>query len=56
MEHMYLSSKNLLVMGSVLSFLVALLHIAFALRPKLYDYFGASKLSELTEQGSSFTL
>ncbi len=56
MEHMDLSSKNLLVVGSVLSFLVALLHIALAIRPKLYDYFDASKLSELTEQGSSFTV
>ncbi|WP_147415844.1 hypothetical protein [Ulvibacterium marinum] len=53
---MYLSSKNLLVVGSVLSFLVALLHVALTIRPKLYDYFGASKLSELTEQGSSFTV
>lgn len=56
MEHTYLSSKNLLVVGSVLSFLVALLHIMLAIRPKLYDYFGASKLSELTEQGSTFTI
>ncbi len=56
MEPMDLSSKNLLVVGSVLSFLVAILHIALAIRPKLYDYFGASKLSELTEQGSSFTV
>ncbi len=56
MEHMYVSSKNLLVAGGILSFLVALLHIALAIRPKLYDYFGASKLSELTQQGSSFTV
>ncbi|MEW7292461.1 hypothetical protein [Aquimarina sp. 2304DJ70-9] len=56
MEHIYLSSKNLLIVGSVLSFLIALLHIALAIRPKLYEYFGASKLSELTEQGSSFTI
>lgn len=53
---MDLSSKNLLFVGSILSFLVALLHIALVVRPKLYDYFGASKLSELSEQGSSFTL
>lgn len=56
MEHMCLSSRNLLVVGSVLSFLVALLHIALAIRPKLYDYFGATELSEITTQGSSFTL
>ncbi len=56
MEHMYLSSKNLLVAGSVLSFLVALLHIVLVIRPKLYGYFGASKLTELNEQGSSFTV
>ncbi len=53
---MYVSSKNLLIIGSLLSFLVVLLHIALAIRPKLYDYFGASKLSELNDEGSSFTV
>lgn len=46
----------LLLLGGVVSSLIALLHLALALRPRWYRYFGAGELAQLHEQGSPFTV
>ena len=49
-------SRYCLILGSVASFLIAVLHLALVFKPQWYHYFGADKLVELHEQGSSFTV
>jgi hypothetical protein len=43
-----------LILGGVASLLVAVLHIALAIKPQGYRYFGAAELAQLHEQGSPF--
>jgi hypothetical protein len=45
-----------LILGGVASLLIALLHLALALRPQWYRTFGADELAQLHEQGSPFTV
>lgn len=45
-----------LLLGGVASFLIVLLHLALALMPRWYRYFGAGELAQLHEQGSPFTV
>lgn len=45
-----------LVVAGVFSMLIALLHIALVVRPRMYRYFGADQLADLHETGSSFTV
>ena len=47
--------NNYLVLGGIGSLLIALLHIALAIKPSIYRCFGAAELSKLQEQGSPFT-
>jgi len=49
-------SRYCLILGSVASFLIAVLHLALVFKPQWYHYFGADKLVELHEQGSPFTV
>lgn len=53
---MNLSSREFLMLGSGASFLIALLHIALALRPQWYRCFGADELVQLHNKGSRFTV
>ena len=50
------SAREFLILGGLASFLIALLHIALALRPQWYCYFGADELSQLHQEGSHFTV
>jgi hypothetical protein len=45
-----------LLLGGVASFLITLLHVALAVRPRIYRYCGADELAQLHEQGSPFTV
>ncbi len=45
-----------LILGGVASLLIAVLHVALAIRPQGYRYFGAAELAQLAEQGSPFTV
>lgn len=53
---MNLSSREFLMLGSVASFLIALLHITLALRPQWYHCFGADELVQLHNEGSRFSV
>ena len=46
--------RSCLVLGGVASLLIALLHVALALRPRWWRHFGAGELAQLHEQGSPF--
>lgn len=48
--------KTLLLLGGAASFLIALLHLVLALKPRWYRYFGAGELAQLHEGGSPFTV
>lgn len=45
-----------LLLGGVASFLIVVLHLALALMPQWYRYFGADELAQLHEEGSLFTV
>lgn len=49
-------SSFCLWLGGVASFLILFLHLALALRPQWYRYFGADELAQMHEQGSRFTV
>ena len=49
-------SSSCLALGSVASLLIALLHLALAVRPQWYRHFGADELAQMHEQGSRFTV
>ncbi len=49
-------SSYCLILGGVASLLIALLHVALAIRPQAYRYCGADELAQLHEQGSPFTV
>jgi putative oxidoreductase len=49
-------SSSCLLLGGVASFLILFLHLALALRPQWYRYFGADELAQMHEQGSRFTM
>jgi hypothetical protein len=49
-------SRFCLVLRSIASSLIALLHLGLVLRPRWYRYFGADDLVKLHEQGSRFTM
>ena len=49
-------AKTCLLLGGLASLLITGLHLALALRPQWYRYFGAEELAELHEQGSPFTV
>ena len=49
-------SSSCLVLGSVASLLIVLLHLSLALRPQWYRHFGADELAQMHEQGSPFTV
>ena len=53
---MNISPKTCLVLGSVASFLIAGLHLALALKPQWYRFFGGDELAQMHEQGSRFTV
>jgi hypothetical protein len=45
-----------LILGSVASFLIAVLHLALVFKSQWYRHFGAAELAQLHEQGSPFTV
>ena len=49
-------SRYCLTLGSIASFLIALLHLALVFKPQWYRHFGADELAQLAEQGSPFTV
>ena len=49
-------SRYCLTLGSIASFLIALLHLALVFKPQWYRYFGADELVQMHEQGSPFTV
>ncbi len=49
-------SRYCLTLGSIASFLIALLHLALVFRPQWYRYFGADELVQMHEKGSPFTV
>lgn len=49
-------SSSCLLLGSIASLSIVLLHLALALRPQWYRHFGADELAQMHEQGSRFTV
>jgi len=49
-------SRYCLTLGSIASFLIALLHLALVFKPQWYSHFGADELVQLHEKGSPFTV
>jgi hypothetical protein len=49
-------SSSYLLLGGMASFLIVLLHLALALRPRWYRHFRADELAQLHERGSRFTV
>ena len=49
-------SRYFLILGSGVSFFIAVLHLALVFKPQWYRYFGADELVQLYEQGSPFTV
>ena len=49
-------SRYFLILGSGVSFFIAVLHLALVFKPQWYRYFGADELVRLHEQGSPFTV
>jgi hypothetical protein len=49
-------AKLCLLLGGAASLSIVLLHLALALKPQWYRYFGAGELVQLHEQGSPFTV
>lgn len=45
-----------LLLGGVTSLLIAVLHVALAIKPQWYRHCGADELARLHEQGSPFTV
>jgi len=45
-----------MLLGGIASFLIVVLHLALALMPQWYRYFGADELAQLHEEGSPFTV
>jgi hypothetical protein len=50
------SLPSSLILGSIASFLIMLLHIVLAVRLQFYRYFNAAELAEMHEEGSPFTV
>jgi hypothetical protein len=49
-------SNYSLIIGSIASFFITLLHLVLAIQPKLYRYFNAAELAEMHAKGSPFTV
>ncbi len=49
-------SRYCLTLGSIASFLIALLHLALVFKPQWYRHFGADELVQMHEKGSPFTV
>lgn len=43
-----------LILGGLASLLIAILHLALAIRPQLWSYFGAAELTQMHASGSPF--
>ena len=53
---MNMSTRDLLILGGIASFLIAGLHLALALKPQWYRFFGADELAQLHEQGARWVV